>query len=100
MGSGSGRVAGEERMAIRQVTGGGGKKEVLEKEGGGGGEFSPPWCPPCRNLAPLLERFAEQNADRVTVVKVDTDADEPLSEQYGVRTIPTLVAFKGGQEVR
>ena len=38
--------------------------------------------------------------ERFTVVKVDTDADEPLSEKYHVRTIPTIVAFKSGQEVR
>src|SRR3954463_14510322 len=91
---------GGERMTIRQITEGEWEKEVLKKDGWVLVDFFATWCPPCRNLAPLLERFADQNADRVTVVKVDTDADEPLSEQYHVRTIPTIVAFKSGQEVR
>jgi len=86
--------------AIRQIGEGEWEKEVLKKDGWVLVDFFAAWCPPCRNLAPLLERFAEQNADQITIVKVDTDADEALSEQYGVRTIPTVVAFKGGEEVR
>jgi thioredoxin 1 len=87
-------------MALQQVTGAEFEREVLKHDGWVLVDFFAVWCPPCRALAPLLERFAEQNADRVKVVKVDTDADEALSEQYGVRTIPTVVAFNGGEEVK
>jgi thioredoxin 1 len=62
-------------------------------------DFYAQWCPPCRALAPLLERFATENAERVKVVKVDSDADEDLAATFGIRTIPTLIAFQDGQEV-
>jgi thioredoxin 1 len=74
--------------------------EVLGHDGWVIVDFYADWCGPCRWLAPLLERFAEQNADRVKIVKLDTDRYEALSEQYGVQKIPTLVAFRNGQEVR
>jgi thioredoxin 1 len=76
------------------------QRDVLDQTGWVLVDFYATWCPPCRALAPLLERFAEQHRDTLRIVKVDTDADEPLSEKYGVRTIPTIVAFKAGQEVR
>lgn len=85
-------------MALKQVTQADFATEVLEHDGWVIVDFYATWCPPCRALAPLLERFAEQNADRVKVVKLDTDADEELSAQYQVRTIPTLISFKGGAE--
>jgi len=87
-------------MALKQVTETNFESEVLRHDGMVVVDFYAMWCPPCRALAPLLERFADQNADQVKVVKVDTDVDEALSEKYGVRTIPTLVAFKNGQELR
>jgi len=74
--------------------------EVLARPGWVIVDFYADWCWPCRALAPLLERFAEANAGKVKVVQLDIDRDEPLSEQYGVRTIPTLIAFKDGAEVR
>jgi thioredoxin 1 len=63
-------------------------------------DFYAGWCPPCRALAPLLDRFSDENADRVKVVKVDADEDEPLSERYGVKKIPTVIAFRNGEEVK
>lgn len=85
-------------MALKQVTNSDFAAEVLEHDGWVIVDFYATWCPPCRALAPLLERFAEQNADRVKVVKLDTDADEDLAAQYHVRTIPTLISFRGGSE--
>ncbi|HEU4751617.1 MAG TPA: thioredoxin, partial [Armatimonadota bacterium] len=74
-------------------------QEVLKHEGTVLVDFFAVWCPPCRALAPLLERFSEENADRVKIVKVDSDQDEALAAEYGIRTIPTLIAFKEGREV-
>ena len=87
-------------MGVRQISESDWDREVAKHDGWVLVDFFATWCPPCRALAPLLERFAEANADRVKIVKVDTDSDEPLSDRYGVRTIPTIVAFKGGEEVR
>jgi thioredoxin 1 len=86
--------------AVRQISEGEWDSEVQKHQGWVLVDFYATWCPPCRNLAPLLERFAEQNAEQVKVVKVDTDADEPLSDKFGVRTIPTVIAFRNGEEVR
>ena len=63
-------------------------------------DFYAVWCPPCRALAPLLERFASEHAERVKVVKVDSDEEEALSARYGIRTVPTIVAFRNGEEVK
>lgn len=62
-------------------------------------DFYADWCYPCRALAPVLEQLAADRSDDLKVVKLDTDRDEELSEQYGVRTIPTLILFRGGEEV-
>jgi thioredoxin 1 len=86
-------------MALKQVSEESWESDVLQHPGVVLVDFYAAWCPPCRALAPLLERFAEQNADRLTIVKVDTDTDEDLAQRYGVRTIPTIIAFKGGQEL-
>ena len=87
-------------MALQQVTTSDFEREVLQSDRGVLVDFYAVWCPPCRSLAPLLERFAEQNAAQLKVVKLDTDEDEELAQQYGVMKIPTLVYFKNGQEVR
>lgn len=86
-------------MGLQQVTEADWESEVLKHEGRVLVDFYATWCPPCRALAPRLEQFAEANKDRVKIVKVDTDQDEALSERYGVRTIPTIVAFQNGEEV-
>lgn len=86
-------------MALRKISGAEFEAEVLQHPKRVLVDFYADWCFPCRALAPRLEQFAEQNEDKVTVVKVDSDADEELSNRYSVRTIPTLIAFENGQEV-
>ena len=86
-------------MAVRKIDAGQFPEEVLGHEGHVLVDFYADWCPPCRALAPVLDQFAQENVDRVKVVKVDVDNNEELGEQYGVRTIPTLIAFRGGREV-
>ncbi len=87
-------------MAVKQISESEWEAEVLKHSGAVVVDFYATWCPPCRALAPLLDRWADENSARVKVVKVDSDADEALAERYGVRTIPTLVSFKNGEEVR
>ena len=85
--------------AVKQIGTAEFENEVLKHDGTVLVDFYATWCPPCRALAPLLERFATENAERVKVVKIDSDQDEALAASYGIRTIPTLISFKNGEEV-
>jgi thioredoxin 1 len=62
-------------------------------------DFWAAWCGPCRTLAPMLEGFAVEYQGEVKVVKVDVDSEPELAKRYGVRGIPTLIAFKDGKDV-
>lgn len=57
------------------------------------------WCGPCKAIAPLLDQAADQYAGKVKIAKVDVDKHGALAAKYGVRNIPTLLLFKGGQVV-
>jgi thioredoxin 2 len=57
------------------------------------------WCGPCRAMAPALDELAHAHTGRVLVLKLDTDANPVISQRLGIRGIPTVVAFRGGQEV-
>jgi thioredoxin 1 len=82
-----------------QVTDASFKQEVLESEVPVLVDFWAPWCGPCRMVAPVVEEIATQYADQVKVVKVNTDDNPSVASQYGIRSIPTLMIFKGGQRV-
>ena len=58
--------------------------------------FTAPWCGPCRMMGPILESVAEKYAGRLKVVKVNCDGEPALAGQYGVRSIPMMMFFKGG----
>ncbi len=62
-------------------------------------DFYAPWCGPCRMLAPMLEKLADELAGRVKVVKVNVDDAGAVAEHYGITGVPTLMIFKGGQVV-
>lgn len=57
-------------------------------------DFWAPWCGPCRQLMPILDRLAEEYAGRLRLAKVNTDEQQELAAQIGVRTLPTVVLFK------
>jgi len=59
-------------------------------------DFWAPWCGPCRQIAPLIEQLASENAGSAKVVKVNIDDNQGIARQYGVMSIPTLMIFKGG----
>ena len=63
-------------------------------------DFWAAWCGPCRAVAPELEKLANQRQGNTIVAKVDTDAQAELSARYGIRSIPTLVLFRNGREVK
>ncbi|MFN7114051.1 MAG: thioredoxin [Alphaproteobacteria bacterium] len=57
-------------------------------------DFYADWCGPCKSLAPRLEKFAEDNKDKVKVVKINVDESPNLAGAFGVRSIPTLVTMR------
>ncbi len=59
-------------------------------------DFWATWCGPCMMVAPIIEEIAEEN-DNITVCKVNVDEEPELSEKFGVRFIPMLVAMKNGK---
>ncbi len=62
-------------------------------------DFWAEWCAPCRAVAPLLEELAEKYQGKFAVAKVNVDDTPDLAARFGVLNIPTLIFFKGGQEV-
>ena len=60
-------------------------------------DFWAPWCAPCRELAPITEALAEEFKGKVAFAKLNVDDFTPLSEQYDVLSMPTLVLFKDGK---
>ena len=62
-------------------------------------DYWAPWCGPCRMVAPELQKVAARRAGRALVIKVNTDEVPELGERFGIRSIPTLAVFSGGQEV-
>ncbi|WP_437940520.1 thioredoxin family protein [Sorangium sp. So ce341] len=62
-------------------------------------EFTAEWCPPCRALAPILQKVAEEGAGRLKVVAVNGDRSPAVARRFGIRGLPTVVAFAGGKEV-
>ncbi len=62
-------------------------------------DFWAAWCGPCRMLAPIVEELGKDYADKVVVGKVDVDSNQKYAAQYGVRNIPTVLLFKGGEVV-
>ena len=62
-------------------------------------DFYADWCAPCRMVAPFVDELAKEHAGRVLVGKVDTDKAPDVATRYGIRSIPTLILFQGGEEV-
>ena len=62
-------------------------------------DFWAPWCGPCRMVAPVVEDLAGEYDGKVKFVKLNTDDNIETASRYGIRSIPTLLVFKGGEAV-
>lgn len=62
-------------------------------------DFWAEWCGPCRMIGPIVEKLAEEYADRAVIGKCDVDSNDEIVAQFRVRNIPTLVFIKGGEVV-
>jgi thioredoxin 1 len=75
------------------------KKVVLESTEPVLVDFWATWCAPCRAIAPALDELAGQYRGRLKVAKVNIDDNQDVPQQFGIRSIPTLLLFKGGRVV-
>jgi thioredoxin 1 len=75
------------------------KSEVLDSQTPVLVDFWATWCAPCRAIAPSLEELATQYKGQLKIAKVDVDENQEIAQTYGIRSIPTLLMFKGGKVV-
>ncbi len=62
-------------------------------------DFWAPWCGPCRMMAPAFEQAAAQLEPQVRLLKVNTEEEQAIAGQFGIRSIPTMILFAGGREI-
>ncbi|MEU9581427.1 thioredoxin family protein [Streptomyces chilikensis] len=63
-------------------------------------EFTADWCPPCRQMAPVLSALAAEGTARWKVVQLDVDTSPETTNRYGVLSMPTFMLFRGGEPLR
>jgi thioredoxin 1 len=85
---------------VSEVTDNNFQAEVLESDVPVLVDFWAPWCGPCRAVAPVVEEIANEKAGQLKVAKLNTDESQQTAIQYNVLSIPTLIVFKNGQEVK
>jgi thioredoxin 1 len=63
-------------------------------------DFSAEWCPPCKMLAPVVERLSLEFADQLEVYGVDIDQNQQLSQRFNISGVPTMIFFRDGKEIK
>jgi thioredoxin 1 len=92
-------IQGDSTMATRSVTDQDFATEVLGASKPVLVDFWAEWCGPCKMIAPALEEISGEIGDKVDIVKLNIDENPDTPGRYGVRGIPTMLLFKGGQPV-
>jgi thioredoxin 1 len=85
--------------SVKEFTDANWKSEVLDSSIPVVIDFWAPWCGPCRNLAPTIEKLAGEFEGKVKVGKMNTDENQDIPPSLGISAIPTVLVFKGGKEV-
>jgi thioredoxin 1 len=83
---------------VLEINDGNFETEVLSSEVPFLLDFSAVWCGPCKVLAPVVEKLANEYQGRVKVGKLDIDESPGVASKFGIRGVPTVVVFKGGKE--
>jgi thioredoxin 1 len=63
-------------------------------------DFWAPWCAPCRQVSPVLDEIATQHAEKIRLVKMNTDENPVIAAKYGVVGLPTIAVYTGGELVK
>ncbi len=87
-------------MAPKETTDATFEADVLKNEKTVLVDFWAPWCGPCRAVAPILEELAGEYADKIEVVKLNTDENPGVTAKYGITGIPTMNVYQGGEVVK
>jgi len=83
---------------VKEATDGNFQQEVLQSTSPVLVDFWAEWCGPCRALAPTIEALAKDYQGKVKVFKMNVDENQNIPAQFGIRSIPTVMLFKGGQK--
>lgn len=95
----AGRQTTQEKGLVTPVTDATFEREVVQSELPVFVDFWAPWCGPCRMVAPVVEQLAREYSGRMKFVKLDTERNPGVPSQMGIRSIPTLVIFRGSEVV-
>lgn len=85
---------------IIQATSSNWESEVLKSEKPVFVDFWAEWCGPCRMVGPVVEEIAKTYSDKIKVVKLNVDENQDIAMKYGIQSIPSLLIFKNGKEIK
>ncbi len=83
-------------MSVVHITDNNFESDVLQSEKPVLMDFWAEWCGPCKMIAPILDQIADEYKGRLQIAKLDVEESQHIAMKYGVRSIPTLILFKGG----
>ena len=86
-------------MSTTAITDGSFEAEVLKNDNPVLVDFWAEWCGPCRALGPKLEELSQELDGKLKIVKLNIDENPNVTSQFGIRSIPTMIIFKGGESV-